>query len=124
MTEQQSNLPMRYCHYETDLQDITERQRVKVSYSVNTPFDFCLVFRQGSDILSVILPTFNDVVFLSPETEVCPSLYRNLGRRDQMPNDHIKAHIWLERATKKHSIDQTGPADLVVSSHREERRNA
>lgn len=104
LTEQQSNKPMRSRHNSTDLPDITEGERVRVSYSVNKPFEFCLFFRDDSDSLSVILPTFTDVVFLSPETEVCPSLYRNLERRDQMFNYHIRAHIRLDSVTKKRAV--------------------
>ena len=65
---------------------------MRVSYSVAQPLVIGFFYQKDDGHLLVDLPTFTDVVFLSPETEVCPSLYRNLERRDQVFNDHVKAY--------------------------------
>lgn len=97
MTELQSNQPMRSCQSLVAPSINTPRQRVKVSYGVSEPLVIAMFYTRDGELQWVDLPTFTDVIFMSPETEVCPSLYRNLERRDQVFNDHVKAYI----ATKK-----------------------
>lgn len=69
------------------------------------------MFMKKENIVSVLMPTFVDVVFLSPETEVCPSLYRNLEHRDHELNDRISAYKF---ATQEACLFKAQQADLAI----------
>lgn len=86
---------------------------------VSSQFPWCAIWRDtNGDILEVVLPSYNHVVFLSSETELCPSLYRNLGRRDQVFNDHVKAYKWLNSITQETGRLKHGTNDLMALGHK------
>lgn len=70
---------------------------------VSSQFPWCAIWRDtNGDILEVVLPSYNHVVFLSKDTEVCPSVYLNPMRWDHALYDHIQRFIhqkWVDRLT-------------------------
>lgn len=63
------------------------RYRMRVP-GVGVPFDICFTFYYGADLELVLLPTFVECVYLSPDVEVCPSAYCNWAEAEL---------LWLER---------------------------
>lgn len=90
---------------------------MRVLNPISSPFEWLSFVDSDSNILSVVLPTFIDVVYLSPEIELCPSLYRNPGSWEQEAHHRIRLFKWLRLATQETPVQTEN--DLADLGHKE-----
>ena len=68
---------------------------------VSSQFPWCAIWRDADgNILEVVLPSYNHVVYLSKDAEVCPSVYLNPMRWDHALCDHIQSFVRQKRADR------------------------
>lgn len=90
---------------------------MRVLNPTSSPFEWLSFVDSGSNILSVVLPTFIDVVYLSPEIELCPSLYRNPDFWEHEAYHCIRLFKWLRLATQETPVQTEN--DLAAFGHKE-----
>lgn len=90
---------------------------MRVLNPIASPFEWLSFVDDDLNILSVVLPTFIDVVCLSPEIEMCPSLYRNPCFWEHEVYHRLQLFIWLRLVTQE-TVVQTWN-DLTALGYKE-----
>lgn len=73
-------------------------------------FPWCAFLRDDQgNILEVVLPSYNHLAFLSPDIEMCPSLYCNPRLWDHEFNVRVRLFKHLSVVTQETSVGSQNP---------------